>query len=243
VAYNELNVKIADAHGGVSVGQDGATHQALEEIALITILPHFIMVVPCDAIETEKATRAITAMTGPAVVRYAREATPVVSAPETPFVLGQANVIRLRRVSGSFVEAFDTVLASEYASENEDLAILACGPMVPEAMRAAVILKSEFGLETRVVNVHTVKPLDREAVAAAGREVGAILTAEEHQVGGFGNLVAAALCEGNLGRELRMKMIGVRDTFGESGQPWELIKFFGLAAEHLAEAGQELVGK
>ncbi|NLO72826.1 MAG: transketolase [candidate division WS1 bacterium] len=243
VAYNELDVKIADAHGGVSVGQDGATHQALEEIALISILPHFTMVVPCDAIETEKATRAIAEIRGPAVVRYAREATPVVTSPATPFVLGQANVTRLRRESESFLEAFDTVLASDYQNEHEDLAIIACGPMVPEAMRAAVILKHEYGLETRIVNVHTVKPLDAAALAAAGREIGVILTAEEHQVGGFGNRVAAALCEADLGRELRFRMIGVRDTFGETGQPWELIKLFGLSAEHLAHTAAEMLGK
>ena len=182
-------------------------------------------------------------MKGPAVVRYAREATPVVSAPATPFVLGQANVIRLRRSEGEFAAAFDTVLASEYVSENEDLAILACGPMVPEAMRAAWILKAEHGLETRIVNVHTVKPLDEAAIAAAGREVGVILTAEEHQVGGFCNRVAAALCSADLGRALRFRMIGVPDTFGETGQPWELIKLFGLSAESLAQAGLELLGK
>ena len=224
-------------------GRALATHQALEEIALISILPHFTMVVPCDAIETEKATRAIAEIRGPAVVRYAREATPVVTSPATPFVLGQANVTRLRRESESFLEAFDTVLASDYQNEHEDLAIIACGPMVPEAMRAAVILKHEYGLETRIVNVHTVKPLDAAALAAAGREIGVILTAEEHQVGGFGNRVAAALCEADLGRELRFRMIGVRDTFGETGQPWELIKLFGLSAEHLAHTAAEMLGK
>jgi transketolase len=240
VAYNELNVKIADAHGGVSVGPDGATHQALEEIFLVTALPHFTMVVPCDSTETEKATRAIAALPGPAVVRYAREATPVVTTPDTPFVLGQANVIRFRGASEDFLDAFETVLASTYESEDEDLAIIACGPMVPEAMRAAYLLKCEHGLETRVVNLHTVAPLDVAAIAAAGREVGVMLTAEEHQVGGLGNLVAAALAEANLERPVRFRRLGVPHTFGESGRPWELIKFFGLSAEHLAQAGLEL---
>ncbi len=242
VAYNELGVKIAAAHGGVSVGPDGATHQALEEIFLVTALPHFTMVVPCDAVETEKATRAIAALSGPAVVRYAREATPVVTTPETPFVLGQANVIRFRGEADDFLDAFETILASEYASEGEDLAILACGPMVPEALRAAWLLKSEHNLETRVVNVHTVAPLDTAAVAAAGREVGVLLTAEEHQVGGLGNLVAAALAEANLERPVRFRRIGVPHTFGESGRPWDLIKYFGLSAEHLAQAALDLRG-
>ncbi len=242
VAYNQLNVKIADAHGGVSVGPDGATHQALEEIFLVTALPHFTMVVPCDALETEKATRAIAEITGPAVVRYAREATPVVTRPETPFVLGQANVIRFRGEAESFAEAFETIPASEYPGENEDLAIIACGPMVPEAMRAAWILKEEQGLETRVVNLHTVAPLDVAAVASAAADTGVVLTAEEHQVGGLGNLVAAVLCEANLDRVVRFRRIGVPHTFGESGQPWELIKYFGLTGEHLAQAALEMVG-
>ncbi len=241
VAYNELNVKIVDAHGGVSVGQDGATHQALEEIFLITALPHFTMAVPCDAIEAEKATGAIAAMQGPAVARYAREATPVVTHPDAPFVLGQANVIRFRREAGNFADAFETVLAAEYEDEQEHVAILACGPTVAEAMRAAYLLKCEHNLETRVLNLHTVAPLDVAAIAAAGREVGVLLTAEEHQVGGLGNPVAAALCEANLDRGVRFRRIGVPHTFGESGQPWELIKFFGLSAEHLAQAALELL--
>ncbi|HEY3397724.1 MAG TPA: transketolase [Armatimonadota bacterium] len=241
VAYNRFNVKIADAHGGVSVGPDGATHQALEEISLITVLPNMTMVVPCDAVETEKATRAIAAMDGPAVVRYAREATPTVTTPATPFVLGRANVLRFRGEQAEFAAAFETVLASDYASEDEAVAIIACGPMVPEAMRAAWLLHLEHGLETRVLNLHTVAPLDREAILAAGREVGVVLTAEEHQVGGMGNLVAATLAEGNLPEPYRFKMIGVPHTFGESGQPWELLKFFGLTAEHLAQAALDLL--
>ena len=242
VAYNNLNVKIADAHGGVSVGPDGATHQALEEIFLVTALPNMTMVVPCDSLEAEKATCAIAAMDGPAVVRYAREATPVVSPPGAPFVLGQANVLRFRGESANFIDAFETVLARDYQDEKEDLAILACGPMVPEALRAAYILKREHNLETRVVNLHTVAPLDVAAIAAAGREVGTILTVEEHQIGGLGNLVAAALGEANLDRPLRLRRLGVPHTFGESGQPWELIKFFGLAAESIAQAALELRG-
>lgn len=241
IAYNQFNVKIADAHGGVSVGPDGATHQALEEIFLVTALPHFTMVVPCDALETEQATRAIADLEGPAVVRYAREATPVVTKPDTPFVLGQAKVIRFRGEAKDFVDAYETVLAADYEDEEEQVAILACGPMVPEAMRAAYILKQEHDLETRVLNLHTVKPLDEQAIAAAGCEVGVLLTAEEHQVGGLGNRVAAALCSACLPAPIKFKMIGVPDTFGESGQPWELLKFFGLTAEYLAQAALELL--
>ena len=135
------------------------------------------------------------------------------------------------------------MLASDYKSENEDLAIIACGPMVPEAMRAAYILKQEQGLETRIVNVHTVKPLDEAAIVAAANEIGAIITAEEHQVGGFGNLVAGAIAQGDVNRPVKLRMVGVQDTFGEIGQPWELMKFFGLTAEHIAETALGMLGK
>ncbi len=168
VAYTDLPVKVADAHGGVSVGPDGATHQALEEISVITCIPGFTMFVPCDAHETARATVAATYNNVPTVVRFAREATPVVTTAETPFEPGVANVIRYRGLAVDFVDAFETVLAPDYSSEEEDLAIIACGPMVPEAMRAAWILKEEANLETRIVNVHTVKPLD-DAACRCGR--------------------------------------------------------------------------
>jgi transketolase len=241
--YNRYNVKVADAHGGISVGPDGATHQALEEISLITCLPDFSMIVPCDSHEGERATLAIAEVPGPGVVRFAREATPVCTNDDTPFVFGKANVIRLRGEADHFADAFETCLASDYTSENEDLAIIACGPMVPEAMRAAYILKQEEGLETRILNVHTVKPLDRAAIAAAANDIGVVITAEEHQVGGFGNLVAGAICQGNVSRPVKLRMVGVQDTFGESGQPWELMKFFGLTAEHIAEKALAMLGK
>lgn len=239
--YNHYNVKVADAHGGISVGPDGATHQALEEISVITCIPGFSMVVPADSYETERATLAIAAVPGPGVVRFAREATPVCTRDDTPFVFGKANVIRLRGEAESFVDAFETCLADDYANEKEALTIIACGPMVPEAMRAAFILKQEKGLETRILNVHTVKPLDRAAICAAARDTGIIITAEEHQVGGFGNLVAGAICQGDVDRPVKLRMVGVQDTFGESGQPWELMKFFGLTAEHIAQTALSLV--
>jgi len=150
-------------------------------------------------------------------------------------------VIRFRGAQPNFADAFETVLASDYKSEGETLAIIACGPMVPEAMRAAVILKEERGIETRIVNVHTVKPIDRAAIVAAANDCGAIITAEEHQVGGFGNLVAGAIAQGDVSRPVRLRMVGVADKFGESGQPWELMKFFGLTAEHIAAKALELL--
>ncbi len=243
VCYDSLNVKIAGAHGGVSVGADGATHQALEEISLMAVLPHMTVVVPCDAKETERLSRAaIFDLAGPAYIRYAREATPVVTTDDTPLVLGTANVIRFRGRATSFADAFQTVLAPAYRDEGEDIAIVACGPIVCEAMRAAVILKEEFGIETRVVNVHTVKPLDRDALLRAARETRAMLTCEEHQKGGFGNIVAGAVLAGGRGeRPIAFGSLGVEDRFGESGKPWELMVHFGLAAEHIAARAKELV--
>jgi len=241
ICYDRLNVKIAGAHGGISVGADGATHQALEEISLMAVLPNMTVVVPCDSVETERLARAaIFDVQGPVYVRYAREATPVVTSETTPLQLGAANVIRYRGRRPSFRDAFETVFASAYEGEGEDLAIAACGPILCEAMRAAVILKEEYGLETRVLNVHTVKPLDVEALRRAARETGAVLTCEEHQKGGFGNLVAAAVC-GCAEGALAFDRLGVEDRFGESGKPWELMVRFGLAAEHIAARAKALV--
>jgi transketolase len=140
----------------------------------------------------------------------------------------------------NFKDAFEHFLASKYKDEKEDVAIIACGPEVPEAMRAAWILKEERGLETRIINMHTVKPLDREAIIKAAREVKVIVTAEEHQKGGLGNLVASAIMEANLSKVPKFAMIGVADRFGESGAPWELMKFFGLTAEFIAKKVLEL---
>ena len=162
---------------------------------------------------------------------------------KTPFRFGRANVIRYRGEKEEFIDAFETVLASDYASEGEDLSIIACGPEVPEAMRAAYILKEDFGIETRVINMHTLKPLDEEAIIRAAMDTGVIVTAEEHQVGGFGNRISAVIAQSldvyQKGKVI-MGMIGVKDRFGESGQPWELIKEFEVSGEHIAKMAKEL---
>ena len=174
ICYGNFNVMIAGAHGGVSVGPDGATHQALEDCFAMCGLPNMNVVVPCDLNETRKATDYLLFQhVGPKYIRFAREATPIVTDEKTPFVFGKANVIRLRREAANFIEAFETRLESDYRDEAEDLTIIACGPMVPEAMRAAWILKSDFGYETRVLNMHTLKPLDKDAIVRAARETGA----------------------------------------------------------------------
>ena len=244
VCYGNFNVFVAGAHGGVSVGPDGATHQALEDLFAACSLPNMVVVVPCDAVETRKATDYLLLKhVGPKFLRFAREATPIVSTAETPFVFGKANVIRLRREAAQFSDAFDTVLASHYPGEDEDLSIIACGPMVPEAMRAAYILKQEFGYETRVINLHTLKPIDEAAIVRAGLETGIVVTAEEHQIGALAWRVSGVLTESTelYGRPVLTGAIGVRDRFGESGAPWELIKEFEVSAEHIAHKAAELM--
>lgn len=244
ICYGNLNVKIAGAHAGISVGQDGATHQALEEISLMYILPNMTLAVPCDSVETDKSTEAcVLGVNGPAYIRYAREATPIVTTSATPYKFGIANVIRFRGEQAQFTDAFEQKLSTEDKNEGETLAIIACGPMVPEAMRAAWILKREKGIETRVINIHTVKPLDKAAILAAAEEIGTIITAEEHQVGGFGNIVAGvATTRRDNTKPLRIEQIGVADTFGESGMPWELMKLFKLTAEDIAVKAMEMLG-
>jgi transketolase len=243
ICYGNLNVKIAGAHGGISVGPDGATHQSLEEIALMSILPNMHLEVPCDSVETEKATEAcVLQVVGPAYIRYAREATPVVTDASTPYKFGTANIIRFRGEKPRFIDAFEQVLSTDYTNEGETLAIIACGPMVPEAMRAAWILKARHGIETRVINVHTVKPIDEAAIIAAANEIGTIITAEEHQVGGFGNIVAGIAARRTIHEKpLRIAQIGVQDTFGESGAPWQLMKLFQLTAEDIAKKAVEML--
>jgi transketolase len=242
VCYGNWNVKIVGAHGGVSVGPDGATHQALEEIFQISGLPNMSLLVPCDAAETKKATAAMIGMDGPCYIRYAREATPIVTDASTPYKFGVATVIRFTGEQPKFADAFTHQLSSGAQPMREDIAIVACGPEVPEAMRAAWILKEEFGISARVVNMSTVKPLDRPAIVASARDCGCVLTVEEHQKGGLGNLVAAAILE-ECAQPLVFGMIGVDDRFGDTGAPWELIKEFGLAAEHIAKKAKEMVGR
>ena len=244
VCYGNFNVMIAGAHGGVSVGPDGATHQALEDLFAMQGLPNMSVVVPCDVVETRKATNYLLLQhKGPKYIRFAREATPVVTDQKTPFVFGQANAIRLRREGADFLEAFETVLASSCQNEHEDLSIVACGPMVPEAMRAAYILKKEFGYETRILNIHTLKPIDAEAIIRAARETGVVVTAEEHQIGALAWRVSGVLTESPelYGQPFITGAIGVKDRFGDSGAPWELIKEFEVSAEHIAHKAAELM--
>jgi transketolase len=244
VCYANLNVLIAGAHAGVSVGPDGATHQALEDLFAMMGLPNMVVVAPCDAVETERATRHLLLQhVGPKYIRFAREATPVITSEETPFVFGKANVIRLRREQADFASAFETRLAQDHADEHEDLTIVACGPMVPEAMRAAWILKREFGYETRVLNMHTLKPMDEAAIVSAARETGVVVTAEEHQIGALSGRVSSIITASSelYGLPIMTAAIGVKDRFGDSGAPWELVKELEVSAEHIAVRAMDLM--
>jgi len=243
VCYGDFNVLIAGAHGGVSVGPDGATHQALEDLFHVCGLPNMHVSVPCDSIETRRATEHLLLnIAGPKYLRFAREATPVVTTPETPFVWGVPNVYRYRGEKPDFIDAFDVCLATEYRDEHEDLSIVACGPMVPEAMRAAWMLKEEYGIETRILNLHTLKPLDPDPLVRAAVETGIIVTAEEHQIGGLAGRVSQALHNSPElhTRPVAFGSVGVNDRFGESGQPWELMWEFEVSAEHIARRAKDL---
>jgi transketolase len=245
ICYGNFNVFIAGAHGGVSVGPDGATHQALEDLFAMCGLPNMSVVVPSDAVETKKATTyMLLKHVGPKYVRFAREATPIVTDAATPFVFGKANVTRFRREMPNFLEAFQTVLASDYKSEGEDLSIIACGPMVPEAMRAAWILKNDFGYETRVINMHTLKPIDEAAILRAAKETGVVITAEEHQIGALAWRASNVITQSEelYGLPVITGAIGVKDRFGDSGAPWELVKEFEVSAEHIAAKAVHLMG-
>ncbi len=245
VCYNDYNVLIVGAHGGISVGPDGATHQELEALFQMCGLPNMHVGVPCDAIETKRMVKdMLFEIVGPKYIRFAREATPVVTDEKTPYKWGKATIFRFRGEKPNFKDAFETYLAENYKNENEKLSLVSCGPELPEALRAAWILKSDYGLESRVIDMNTVKPLDKNAIVRAAEETGAVITAEEHQVGGLGNQVAGIILSGvngGQGKAVKFAMIGVKDRFGESGLPWQLIKEFEVTAEHIADRARRLL--
>ncbi|HEY9084415.1 MAG TPA: transketolase C-terminal domain-containing protein [Candidatus Tyrphobacter sp.] len=214
MALNETNVKIAGAHAGVSVGPDGATHQAIEDIAIMRVIPHMLVVVPCDAIQTKKATILLSETWGPTYLRFGREKSPIITTEETPFELGKAQTFR----------------------EGGDVAIIACGILVYNALVAAEKLAKENGIECRVINNHTVKPMDEATIVAAAAECGAVVTVEEHQVhGGMGSAVAEILAQRY---PVPIEFVGVEDRFGQSGDPAELIEYYGMGASSIKAAAK-----
>lgn len=210
IALNNQPVKIVGSHAGVSVGPDGATHQMLEDIALMRVLPNMVVVAPGDSIEAEKATKALAENGKPSYIRLAREKTPIFSTEESPFEIGKAYVLR----------------------EGSAVSLLGTGTMTYQLLVAADLLAQE-GIEAEVVHVPTIKPLDEETILASARKTGRVVTAEEAQVaGGFGGAVAEFLSET---LPMPIKRIGMQDRFGESGVPIELMKHFRLTGVEIAE--------
>lgn len=207
VCYPRLNVKFAFTHAGVTVGEDGATHQAIEDIAIMRALPGMTILCPCDALEAERAVRAAAAIDGPVYLRLARLATPVFSE-GMPFEVGKANVLR----------------------EGADAALITCGLMVESCMNAAELLKAQ-GIHVTVVNMHTIKPLDEDIVRRLAAQM-PLFTVEEHSIiGGLGDAVASVVAE----HGGKLHKIGVPDCFGQSGKPAELLDFYGLSTEKIAK--------
>ena len=209
LCYNNLHVIIGGAHAGVSVGPDGATHQALEDMAVMRVMPNMTVLSPCDATQTKLAViAAIKQCNGPVYLRFGREAMPDFTSPEHEFIIGKAQQMH----------------------EGSDLAIIATGHMTWEAIQAAYELEKE-GIRARVLNIHTIKPIDEEAIIIAAKECGAIVTAEEHQViGGLGSAVSEVTSRHF---PVPIEFIGMNDRFGESGKPLDLMTKFGLTSENI----------
>lgn len=216
IAYPKLNVKIAATHAGISVGEDGASHQAIEDIAIMRAVPNMTVIVPADGTETEQAIRAAVEMKGPVYIRLGRLGLPVLFDENYKFEIGKAVTVR----------------------EGSDVTVIACGLMVGPALEAADQLAQE-NIKVRVVNMPTIKPIDREAIVQAAKETKAIVTAEEHNIiGGLGSAVAEVLTETV---PVVQEMVGVKDTFGESGPPAELLEKYGLTAKDVVAAVRKVI--
>jgi transketolase len=217
ICYSNLNVKIASAHGGVSVGADGATHHALEDVALMRCLPNVKIIMPCDAIEMVKAVEAVTAAYGPMMLRFGREKVPILTKQEDKFEIGVANMLQ----------------------QGSDVTLIGGGGLLLfECMKAAEELAKE-NISCRILDMHTIKPLDKDAILKAAKETGAIVTCEEHQVmGGMGSAIAEVVVQNF---PVPMEFIGIQDRFGESGTPVQLFEEFGLSAKFIALAVKKVL--
>lgn len=235
ICYNDQPVKIVGSHAGISVGPDGATHQALEDMAIMRVLPNMIVVCPCDAIEAKKATQAIARNGKPTYIRLSRDKSPVVTTEETSFEIGKAEVFFEGNPSTSHSTLRDELSGSDSKSSGRsaDVTIIACGVMVYQAMLAAKELE-ENHISARVINNHTIKPLDEKTILAAAEETGAIVTAEEHQkAGGLGSAIMELVTEKHPVPVIR---VGIDDRFGESGEPQQLMEKFGLTHKEIKKA-------
>jgi transketolase len=216
ICYPNLNVKIVCSHGGISVGPDGASHQQVEDIAIMRAIPKMKVIVPADAVSTKASIKAIATIPGPFYVRLTRSSTPVVYESGFEYKLGSANVL----------------------TDGADVALFACGIMVPEALWAAEALKAK-GVSAAVIDLHTIKPIDTEVIEKFARKCGRVVTAEEHNImGGMGSAVAEVLGERH---PTPMRRVGVMDTFGESGDAGELLKKYGLTSVNIEQAASSLL--
>lgn len=216
ICYTKCNVKLCFTHAGVSCGEDGGSHQTIEDIALMREMPYMTVFVPCDPIETKKAVEAAVEINGPVYIRLARPATGNVTAEDTPFIPGKANVLR----------------------EGTDVCLIACGLMVEQALKAAEELEKE-GISAAVVDMHTIKPIDKETILKMNESCKAIITVEEHTIyGGLGSAVSEVLA-GHDGA--KFGMIGIMDRFGQSGTPNELFEVYGLTAGNIVARAKEIL--
>lgn len=216
ICYNDVPVKIVGSHAGISVGPDGATHQALEDIAIMRALPNMVVISPCDSIEAKKATVVMAKLNKPCYIRLSRDKVPVVTTQSSPFEIGKAEVFY----------------------EGKDVSIIVTGQMVYKALLAANELK-EHKISVRVINCHTIKPLDKKTILKAAEETGAIVTAEEHQInGGLGGAISELVSQNF---PVPIKIIGIEDHFGESGDPQELLEKYGLTKEAIIKAVTQVI--
>ena len=216
VCYSKANVKIIGSHTGLGAGEDGASHQALEDIAITRCLPNLVVIAPADYNEAKKALAATIEHQGPVYLRLTRQNSPIFTTEKSPFKIGQANVLR----------------------KGQDITLIACGPIVYEALEVAKKLANE-NISVEVINCHTIKPLDKKTILASAKKTKKVLTLEDHQVhGGLGSAVAEVLAENF---PVPMKIMGVKDTFGESGSPAELYKKYGLSQEHIIKNIKEII--
>ncbi len=216
IAYSEKNVKICASHAGLTLGEDGATHQILEDIGMMKMLPNMTVVCPCDYNQTKQATLAIAEHVGPVYLRFGRPSMPVFTNPEEAFEIGKAQ----KMIDGS------------------DVSIFATGHMVWQSIEAEVILR-EKGISAEIINIHTIKPLDVEAILASTGKTGCAISVEEHQInGGLGESISRVHAQSSM---IPMEFVGVDDQFGESGKPFELLDKYGLGINHIVEAALKVI--
>jgi len=226
ISYNDSNVKIAGAHAGISVGPDGATHQAVEDLATMRVMANMKVMAPCDIHEARKATMAAAKIWGPIYMRFARDKTPIITTEKTPFTPGK--VLELWHPFGT----------AQGKSKKPQAVIIACGPLVYQSLVAAKELE-DLGIDTLVLDSHTVKPLDETVIIEAVKKCGAVVTVEEHQItGGLGGAVAELLAKKY---PAPMEFIGLQNTFGESGQPNELIEKYGMGVKDIIQAVKKVI--